>query len=820
MNIESLENIISLVCTVAGLLYCVFKYTEAPKRGYRLLIVFFLANFLSEYYWTVYGLVMPDYPEISEFAAYLGWNVGYLVLLIAVLFTRQDGAKRFFHPIMLLPIALNVPQLVLYIRFGGVLNNIWEVGTTTAAAVFCLQDIAYYVKHRDKRGNFPVFSALVLVFIAVTYAMWTTSCFDWESEIKNPYIYLSTVKSLACVMFAYGAGRRWEERGAARRKRSTSELRFRVLAHTVISIVIMGICAVGFFAAHWIKNSLSEEHGLFKNEGQIVIALFIISAVLILLVVVLIYALTSRYRHTVESIKKMNEGKRTQLNFIVTIVVTLALMAFTVAYNNVLLYNASVVSVYEDGEEIAKTTATELENYLTVAATTLRLAADSVDIMALNNSSFEEMTQYIMDQTARQAEQFDENFTGIYAYINGEYMDGLGWEPPEGYDATERDWYKTVVAANGEVVIVSPYVDAQTHSVVITIGKSISDPGNANGPSRNVVCLDVIVNHIDEVTRAVDIAGKGYGMVVNEDGFIIAHRDSSLNGENVRDVYGQELLDSILKAKSGRLTAFIDDEEYTLFVAPVMDQWYSMIVVGRTELLEGTNMQLAVNIMVSFVIFCLITFFYYIGYKNERIYGKRVEEMNIQVVSALASAIDAKDVYTNGHSTRVAEYSRMIAARAGYSKAEQDEIYMMGLVHDVGKIGVPDEVINKPSKLTREEYELVKKHPVIGSNILETIKDRPKLAIGARWHHERYGGGGYPDGISGEMIPEEARIIAVADAYDAMTSTRSYREAMPQAKVRSEIEKGSGTQFDPRYAAIMLKMIDEDTDFAMRERTD
>ena len=191
--------------------------------------------------------------------------------------------------------------------------------------------------------------------------------------------------------------------------------------------------------------------------------------------------------------------------------------------------------------------------------------------------------------------------------------------------------------------------------------------------------------------------------------------------------------------------------------------------------------------------------------------------MNVQVVSALAAAIDAKDTYTNGHSARVAVYSRMIAERAGYSKSKQDEIYMMALLHDVGKIGIPDDVINKPSGLTVEEYELIKKHPVIGNEILSRIKDRKNLAVGARWHHEWYGGGGYPDGLSGTQIPEAARIIAVADSYDTMTSKRSYRDVMPQKEVRAELEKGKEIQFDPEYAEIMIQLIDEDTDYSMRE---
>lgn len=199
---------------------------------------------------------------------------------------------------------------------------------------------------------------------------------------------------------------------------------------------------------------------------------------------------------------------------------------------------------------------------------------------------------------------------------------------------------------------------------------------------------------------------------------------------------------------------------------------------------------------------------------------KKTEENKkifIHVVSSLTEAIDAKDAYTNGHSSRVAAYSKEIAKRYGYSEQQQSDIYMMGILHDVGKIGVPDGVINKQSKLDDDEYEIIKKHPLMGARILDNIKEMPALAVGARWHHERYDGGGYPDGLSKEEIPEEARIIAVADAYDAMSSRRSYRDVLPQKIVRSEIEKGKGTQFDPRFADIMIKMIDEDTEYKLRE---
>lgn len=194
-----------------------------------------------------------------------------------------------------------------------------------------------------------------------------------------------------------------------------------------------------------------------------------------------------------------------------------------------------------------------------------------------------------------------------------------------------------------------------------------------------------------------------------------------------------------------------------------------------------------------------------------------VKELFVQTVTALSEAVDAKDRYTSGHSKRVADYARRIAARMGKSKEEQEEIYRAGLLHDVGKIRIPAEIINKPGRLTDEEYNIIKIHPVTGYHILQGISEDSVIAIAAKYHHERYDGKGYPNGLAGENIPEVARILGVADSYDAMASNRSYRNALPQEVVRSEIEKGKGTQFDPRIADIMLEMIAEDTNYGMKE---
>ncbi len=196
---------------------------------------------------------------------------------------------------------------------------------------------------------------------------------------------------------------------------------------------------------------------------------------------------------------------------------------------------------------------------------------------------------------------------------------------------------------------------------------------------------------------------------------------------------------------------------------------------------------------------------------------QRINELFLQTVTALSEAVDAKDRYTSGHSGRVAEYSRMIAKRLGKSKEEQEEIYRAGLLHDVGKIRIPVDIINKPGKLTDEEYNIIKVHPVTGYHILSGISGSEQIAIAAKYHHERYDGKGYPNGLAGDKIPEVARILGVADSYDAMTSNRSYRSGLPKEIVREEIIKGRGTQFDPEIADIMLQLMEEDKDFDMRQ---
>lgn len=189
--------------------------------------------------------------------------------------------------------------------------------------------------------------------------------------------------------------------------------------------------------------------------------------------------------------------------------------------------------------------------------------------------------------------------------------------------------------------------------------------------------------------------------------------------------------------------------------------------------------------------------------------NRQIRKMSLQTIATIANTIDAKDEYTRGHSRRVSEYSMAIARELGFEEKEVLNIRSVALLHDIGKIGVPDSVLNKPGRLTQEEYQLMKQHTVIGSEILKDIVMIPGIDVGAKYHHERYDGTGYPDGLAGEEIPLIARIIAVADAYDAMTSNRVYRQHLDEQKVMDELVEGIGKQFDPLAGGAMIRLIQE-----------
>ena len=187
---------------------------------------------------------------------------------------------------------------------------------------------------------------------------------------------------------------------------------------------------------------------------------------------------------------------------------------------------------------------------------------------------------------------------------------------------------------------------------------------------------------------------------------------------------------------------------------------------------------------------------------------EKVEQMSFQMIQTLATTIDAKDRYTNGHSSRVSYYAVLLARELGWNEEAVAALRSKGLLHDIGKIGVADVILNKPNRLKRVEYEVIQSHTVVGYEILRDSSFLPGSEEVARSHHERYDGTGYPDGLKGEEIPSEARIVAIADAYDAMNSDRVYRKALSRDIIRRELINGRGRQFDPQYLDVFVRLLD------------
>ena len=188
---------------------------------------------------------------------------------------------------------------------------------------------------------------------------------------------------------------------------------------------------------------------------------------------------------------------------------------------------------------------------------------------------------------------------------------------------------------------------------------------------------------------------------------------------------------------------------------------------------------------------------------------KRDEQIIEQTMHTFVNIIEAKDPSTMGHSLRVAQHSTLIAERMGFDEEECKRIYYIALLHDCGKLYIPDGILTKPSRLTDEEYEVMKKHTVYGSNILRDFTSIKDIQLGAMYHHERYDGKGYPTGKAGEEIPLIARIICVSDAFDAMNSQRCYRTNLAPEVILSELKNNKGTQFDPVIVEHLLKLIDD-----------
>ncbi|SMC47856.1 HD domain-containing protein [Oscillospiraceae bacterium] len=305
-----------------------------------------------------------------------------------------------------------------------------------------------------------------------------------------------------------------------------------------------------------------------------------------------------------------------------------------------------------------------------------------------------------------------------------------------------------------------------------------------------VILIQVLTNIVLNVTGIVDFY----------DSLILSHSWSALT---IVTVAGTLIADTVTKrSKAYKFTAIgLATLVFCSMLEIINFYLYNVVVMG---FLLGIGLLVLLGFTIVQAVFDILR-----SAEKRRVEAEKSNRITFQTI---ASTIDAKDKYTGGHSDRVGHYAKLLSMEVaedyGLTKQDIAAVSYIGRMHDIGKIGVPDSVLNKNGRLTDDEFELMKKHTIIGYDILKNIDYIPNLRAGVRSHHERWDGNGYPDGLKGEQIPLVARILCIADSYDAMTTDRVYRKKLDKATVLSELQKNGGKQFDPELSKVFISMID------------
>ena len=404
----------------------------------------------------------------------------------------------------------------------------------------------------------------------------------------------------------------------------------------------------------------------------------------------------------------------------------------------------------------------ETEYKYLIGSQTQLYIADSLEGSRLTNYDFFDATNGLQPIIANTSGYYDEAGENYYLQsTNGIYVYGLNMT---------RDVHTPVRVALSSVDLDGVH----TYGENITLGKDVSRVG------FNLSVLGFRPNNGYTAYYKLDGIDTDYTSYTDDNWSIYY---TNLPGGSydfhfyVTDEYGQE---------SNRILIHVEKEK-----RPHEQWWFwAALLVPAGGLI----------FLISFMI---------IRFKTKQSLKRQLEYKNITVESlqAIARTIDAKDEYTNGHSIRVGYYSRQIAESLGMQADELDNIYYIALLHDIGKIAIPDSILNKPGRLTDEEFKVMKSHTTRGATILKGISTIPQIVEGAKSHHERYDGKGYPEGLSGENIPYIARIICCADCFDAMASKRVYKEPFPLDVIIGEFKRCAGTQFDPAIAGVVVDMI-------------
>lgn len=539
--------------------------------------------------------------------------------------------------------------------------------------------------------------------------------------------------------------------------------------------------------------------------------------------------------------------KSGKVHYIMTLAATLFALGLIVIYTFSSFYNVAKEDAITIGETAVKERAENLNNFFIQSVEVINVTEHMVDYMLRHGHDAREIEEFLVAASEDFAERINENFTGIYGWIDETYVDGVGWVPDEGYVPTERIWYTEAVKANGEAVMVAPYVDAQTHEVIISLAEMLP-----NG--KDVVSLDIILNGVQGIAENINLNGNGYGFILDQNGMVVAHSDAKERGKNylIDEEYQNSDINNVMKGISEKDSHYmktkIDGKNCIVFSEKVDYDWYVVMVINSSELFAKVERVLFINIILSLLVFGMVAYFCTVSHHNKmkslhyaeelkqyqrtledrvleqtREIRKQSEEMirmQEDVIEGMATLIESRDGNTGEHVRNTKKYVSMIVREMQKKELHTDIVvnsYINKLVnaaalHDVGKIKISDLILNKPARLDKEEYEIMKTHSSEGGDIVQLIlgdhADEELVEIArdvAKYHHERWDGKGYPEGLKGEEIPLAARIMAVADVFDALISKRVYKDKLPISKAFDMIEEEAGKQFDPEVVELFLE---------------
>lgn len=544
--------------------------------------------------------------------------------------------------------------------------------------------------------------------------------------------------------------------------------------------------------------------------------------------------------------EKIYRTEKDKLYYLLTLFLTLAALIAIVCYSFGSFYEIAREDAVTIGERVVSEESEKLNNFLLRGLDVLQVTGLTIDYMLKEGLSSEEIEEYLLCESEAYEAHIDENFTGIYGLFNGDYIDGIGWVPDEDYVPQERPWYVAAMEGAGEPVVVSPYLDAQTGSIMISVSQMLSD-------GESVVSLDIVMDEMQKMAEGMNLGGNGYGFIIDDTGLVVAHYDKNMRGRNMlEDTENAEmrgLAEQIIQADGSTIQAEIGGESCQVFSKVVQDRWYVVIIINNEQLFRRVQVNLYRNVLISLLIFALLVYFCTTNYLNrskalhyaqqlkeyqltleERVreqtlkireQTQRMLQMQGNVIDGMAMLIESRDGNTGKHVMSTKKYVSLIVQYMyanGLHPEEIDEEFIEKItnaaaLHDVGKIMISDTILNKPGKFTPEEFEIMKGHSAYGSRIVKNIlgenADKQLVQISsdvAHFHHEKWDGSGYPEGLKGEEIPLSARIMAVADVFDALVSRRVYKDMMPCEKAFTVIEEEAGSHFDPQIVEVFLKL--------------